>query len=215
MLYPKSNCFLFNMPRITWITGLKHHEPPLLPKGFWINGFWSQRSLKALFQQAAASVRQSVRQVEPVTACHSEIVPSWSYSCYSWPKSRISTSRQSWLKYVEFDLVWPCFDCPVGISWLPDDPGKESKYRRTCNRPDVSEPERLGTRICMVWSEHVKHQISKIIKIAWELGGWLSHSWIDLRNAEHDMGSIVEVLQTVLKWYCKGLRKNCALCPEK
>ena len=120
MLYPKSNCFLFNMPRITWITGLKHHEPPLLPKGFWINGFWSQRSLKALFQKAAASVRQSVRQVEPVTPCHSEIVPSWSYSCYSWPKSRISTSRQSWLKYVEFDIVWPCFD-PVGISW--PDPG--------------------------------------------------------------------------------------------
>lgn len=150
---------------------------------------------------ASRSISSTISQARRTS--HTEIV-SWSYS---WPKSRISTSRQSLLKYVEW--VW-LFDHVLtqlaSVGRIPDaclvwsrrfPRGKESKYRRTCNRPDVSEPERLGTRICMFWWEHVKHQISKI---AWELGGWLSHSWIDLCNAEHDMGTIVEVLQTVLKW---------------
>lgn len=44
MLYPESNCFLFNMPRITWITGLKHHEPPLRRRDFGSTDPWTDRS---------------------------------------------------------------------------------------------------------------------------------------------------------------------------
>ena len=111
MLYPESNRFLFNMPRITWDNRVETPWTPTSTKGFWINGSVN-RSLKALFQQAAASVRQSVRQDEPVTP------KLWAEAIAGRSPGYQSTIIVE-IRWMSLTL-WPCFD-PVGISW--PDPG--------------------------------------------------------------------------------------------
>lgn len=172
---------------------------------------------------ASCSISSTIGQARSRTS-HDEIVPS------SRPKSRkifINQGNQYnqgepsthliFLKYVELslimlndlDMIW-LTSYPVSrilLFWSKVPRGKESKYCWTCNRPDGSEPERLGTQIRS--DSHVLiRTCHQIIQIMCELGSWLYHSWIDLRSAEHHIGTIVGVLWylVVSVWSGEGLR---------